>query len=163
MAGGAIVQTAGLGHAHAPTAEDEATLVQLTKNVKEEHLREIFGKYGAIRDIKVPLHPIFQVNRGTAYILYEEINDADNAVAKMHEAQLDGTKISYEAEDEVAVAAEEEAEISTMTVHHTWAARQANTDLRPWEAQEGVSDRPHAIVRVHQAALEEEEAEVAAV
>ncbi|KAF2244093.1 hypothetical protein BU26DRAFT_407083, partial [Trematosphaeria pertusa] len=56
-------------------------------------LREIFGNYGPIKDLKLPLNPAFNVNRGTAYILYEEINDAERAIAKMHEAQLDGAKI----------------------------------------------------------------------
>ncbi|KAF9740384.1 hypothetical protein PMIN02_011590 [Paraphaeosphaeria minitans] len=66
---------------------------QLTKNVNEGHLREIFGSYGPIKDIKLPVNPVFNVNRGTAYILYEEIEDAERAIAKMHEAQLDGAKI----------------------------------------------------------------------
>ncbi|KAF2644755.1 hypothetical protein P280DRAFT_372792, partial [Massarina eburnea CBS 473.64] len=57
-------------------------------------LREIFGAYGPIKDIKLPLNQYFNMNRGTAYILYEEIDDAENAIAKMHEAQLDGTKIA---------------------------------------------------------------------
>ncbi|KAF2876038.1 hypothetical protein BDV95DRAFT_591433 [Massariosphaeria phaeospora] len=32
-------------------------------------------------------------NRGTAYILYEEINDAERSLAKMHDVQLDGARI----------------------------------------------------------------------
>ncbi|KAF2795264.1 hypothetical protein K505DRAFT_210329, partial [Melanomma pulvis-pyrius CBS 109.77] len=66
----------------------------LTKNVKEDHLREIFGKYGLIKDLKLPMNPAFNTNRGTAYIMYEEIEDAEKAIAKMHEAQLDGAKIN---------------------------------------------------------------------
>lgn len=31
---------------------------QLTKNVNEGHLREIFGKYGPIRDLKLPINPV---------------------------------------------------------------------------------------------------------
>ncbi|KAF3036192.1 hypothetical protein E8E12_006250 [Didymella heteroderae] len=65
----------------------------LTKNVKEDHIREIFGKYGTIKDLRMPMNPVFNVNRGTAYIMYEEIDDAERAIAKMHEAQLDGAKI----------------------------------------------------------------------
>lgn len=30
---------------------------QLTKNVNEGHLREIFGNYGPIKDLKLPLNP----------------------------------------------------------------------------------------------------------
>ncbi|KAF2747309.1 RNA-binding domain-containing protein [Sporormia fimetaria CBS 119925] len=66
----------------------------LTKNVNEGHLYEIFGNYGRIKDLKLPMNPVFNTNRGTAYILYEEIDDAERAIAKMHEAQLDGAKIN---------------------------------------------------------------------
>ncbi|KAL5118073.1 hypothetical protein ACEQ8H_004060 [Pleosporales sp. CAS-2024a] len=65
----------------------------LTRNVKEGHIREIFGKYGVIKDLRMPMNPLFNVNRGTAYILYEEIHDAERAIAKMHDAQLDGAKL----------------------------------------------------------------------
>jgi len=41
----------------------------------------------------MPMNPAFNVNRGTAYILYEEIDDAERAIAKMHDAQLDGAKL----------------------------------------------------------------------
>jgi hypothetical protein len=38
------------------TAE-QIVIQQLTKNVKEDHLREIFGKYGPIKDLKLPMNP----------------------------------------------------------------------------------------------------------
>ncbi|CAN9081933.1 hypothetical protein CUC08_Gglean009101 [Alternaria sp. MG1] len=65
----------------------------LTRNVKEDHVREIFGKYGTIKELRMPMNPTFNINRGIAYILYEEIDDAERAIAKMHDAQLDGAKI----------------------------------------------------------------------
>ncbi|KAI9836077.1 MAG: hypothetical protein M1819_001691 [Sarea resinae] len=67
---------------------------KLTKNVKEGHLREIFGAYGSIRDLDLPINRQFMTNRGTAYILYNEAADAESAIAHMHEAQLDGTIIN---------------------------------------------------------------------
>ncbi|KAF3051033.1 hypothetical protein E8E11_008109 [Didymella keratinophila] len=72
---------------------EDIVVEALTKNVKEDHIREIFGKYGTIKDLRMPMNPVFNVNRGTAYIMYEEIEDAERAIAKMHEAQLDGAKI----------------------------------------------------------------------
>ena len=30
----------------------------LTKNVKEAHIREIFGKFGAIKDLRMPMNPV---------------------------------------------------------------------------------------------------------
>ncbi|ROW10463.1 hypothetical protein VMCG_01843 [Cytospora schulzeri] len=67
---------------------------RLTKNVTEEHLREIFGAYGPIHDMDVPLSRQFGTNRGAAYILYANEADAESAIAHMHEAQLDGATIS---------------------------------------------------------------------
>ncbi|KAJ9632208.1 hypothetical protein H2203_000611 [Taxawa tesnikishii (nom. ined.)] len=43
---------------------------KLTKNVNEGHLREIFGTYGSIADLDMPMNRQFMTNRGTAYILY---------------------------------------------------------------------------------------------
>ncbi|KAI4249192.1 MAG: hypothetical protein L6R40_000650 [Gallowayella cf. fulva] len=67
---------------------------KLTKNVNEHHLREIFGSYGPIKDLDLPMNKQFMTNRGTAYILYANTTDAEAAIAHMHEAQLDGAIIS---------------------------------------------------------------------
>ncbi|KAF2032461.1 hypothetical protein EK21DRAFT_47252, partial [Setomelanomma holmii] len=64
-----------------------------TRNVKEDRICEIFGKYGVIKDLRMPTNPTFDINRGIAYVLYEEIDKAECAIAKMHDAQLDGTKL----------------------------------------------------------------------
>ncbi|CAG8408830.1 unnamed protein product [Penicillium salamii] len=63
---------------------------KLTKNVTEEHVREIFGGFGDIEYLDVPVNKAFMTNRGTAYILYYDPADAEAAIAHMHEAQLDG-------------------------------------------------------------------------
>ncbi|KAF7536250.1 hypothetical protein G7054_g4684 [Neopestalotiopsis clavispora] len=97
---------------------DTAIVVEkLTKNINEDHLREIFGQYGNIRDLDLPMNrqcmfilrnttgrssetqanPQAQsvnTNRGTAYILYVNEADAEEAIAHMHEAQLDGAIIN---------------------------------------------------------------------
>lgn len=65
----------------------------LTRNVGPDHIREIFGQYGAIQDVRMPMHPTFHINRGIAYVLYQHADDAERAIAKMHDAQLDGAKL----------------------------------------------------------------------
>ncbi|CAJ2504580.1 Uu.00g119740.m01.CDS01 [Anthostomella pinea] len=67
---------------------------KLTKTINEEHLREVFGQYGPIRDLDLPFNRQFNTNRGTAYILYVHEADAEAAIAHMHEAHLDGAVIN---------------------------------------------------------------------
>ncbi|CAF9915634.1 MAG: hypothetical protein GOMPHAMPRED_000811 [Gomphillus americanus] len=67
---------------------------KLTKNVNHGHLEEIFGKYGTIRDVDLPMNRHFNTNRGTAYIVFTDSEGAESAIAHMHEAQLDGAIIN---------------------------------------------------------------------
>lgn len=67
---------------------------KLTKNVNEGHLREIFGSYGEIQDLEMPMNKQFLTNRGIAYVLYSTPKYAESAIAHMHEAQLDGALIN---------------------------------------------------------------------
>ncbi|KAA8615866.1 RNA-binding protein RRM domain [Pyrenophora tritici-repentis] len=91
----------GRSYTRSPTPRDgspaprsaKVVVEALTRNVKEDHVREIFGKYGVIKDLRMPMNPTFNINRGVAYILYEEVDEAERAIAKMHDAQLDGARI----------------------------------------------------------------------
>ncbi|CAH0040161.1 unnamed protein product [Clonostachys solani] len=95
---------------------------RLSKNINESHLHEIFGEFGPIKDLDLPINrtckqirsfmewqfdPLLIVgalltrpphavgtNRGTAYILYDYEGDAEAAIAHMHEAQVDGATIN---------------------------------------------------------------------
>lgn len=92
---------------------------KLTKNVNEGHLREIFGAYGDIQSLELPMNRQCELaftisvscvavitcfilincltvmtNRGTAYIHYHDPLDAEAAISHMHEAQLDGAVLS---------------------------------------------------------------------
>ncbi|KAK9806654.1 hypothetical protein WJX73_004799 [Symbiochloris irregularis] len=46
-------------------------------NISSEEMYDIFGKYGAIRQIRLGAS---KDTRGTAYVVYEDIYDAKNAV-----------------------------------------------------------------------------------
>ncbi|OJJ46332.1 hypothetical protein ASPZODRAFT_166606 [Penicilliopsis zonata CBS 506.65] len=67
---------------------------KLTKNVTEAHLHEIFGSFGDIQSLELPMNRAFITNRGTAYVLYYDPADAEAAIAHMHEAQLDGAVLN---------------------------------------------------------------------
>ncbi|KAJ9216692.1 hypothetical protein DTO166G4_1538 [Paecilomyces variotii] len=73
-----------------PRRSSKIIVEKLTKNVTEEHLYEIFGTFGEIQSLELPMNKAFMTNRGTAYILYYEVADAEAAISHMHEAQLDG-------------------------------------------------------------------------
>ncbi|KAK1856857.1 RNA recognition domain-containing protein [Colletotrichum chrysophilum] len=67
---------------------------RLTKNINEGHLEEIFSQFGPIKDLDLPINRTYGTNRGTAYILYDHEADAEEAIAHMHEAQIDGAVIN---------------------------------------------------------------------
>ncbi|VUC30352.1 unnamed protein product [Clonostachys rosea] len=95
---------------------------RLSKNINENHLYEIFGEFGPIKDLDLPINRTCKqirsfmqwqfntllivgalltrpphavgTNRGTAYILYDYEGDAEAAIAHMHEAQVDGATIN---------------------------------------------------------------------
>jgi len=82
------------GRSPSPLRSTKVVVEKLTKNVNEDHLREIFGSYGQIRDLDMPINRQFMTNRGTAYILYVHEADAEAAISHMHESQLDGAVIN---------------------------------------------------------------------
>ncbi|KAH7235821.1 hypothetical protein BKA59DRAFT_286053 [Fusarium tricinctum] len=77
-----------------PAKSTKIVVERLSKNINEQHLYEIFGQYGRIKDLDLPINRTFGTNRGTAYILYDYAGDAESAIAHMHEAQVDGSAIN---------------------------------------------------------------------
>jgi hypothetical protein len=53
----------------------------LNYNIHGADLYELFGRYGAIRQIRLGTS---QQTRGTAFVVYEEANDAKNAIASLN-------------------------------------------------------------------------------
>ncbi|RSL47724.1 hypothetical protein CEP54_013276 [Fusarium duplospermum] len=83
------------GRSGSPLAKSTKIVVErLSKNINEQHLHEIFGQFGRIRDLDLPINRTFGTNRGTAYILFDYEADAEAAIAHMHEAQVDGATIN---------------------------------------------------------------------
>ncbi|KAE8443179.1 hypothetical protein EG329_002277 [Mollisiaceae sp. DMI_Dod_QoI] len=87
-------RSASHGRSPSPIRSTKVVVEKLTKNVNEDHLREIFSIYGQIRDLDMPMNRAFNTNRGTAYILYTSESDAEAAIAHMHESQIDGAVIN---------------------------------------------------------------------
>jgi RNA recognition motif. (a.k.a. RRM, RBD, or RNP domain) len=52
----------------------------IPKRISEDDLRRVFVKFGPIKDIKVIKDPQTNCSKGFAYILYENIEDANKAI-----------------------------------------------------------------------------------
>ncbi|KAI9634457.1 uncharacterized protein MKK02DRAFT_37988 [Dioszegia hungarica] len=68
----------------------------LTKNVHKGHLEEIFGEYGKITGLDLPLFKVSGLNRGKAAIEFEKSADAEMAVKHMEGGQLDGAALTVQ-------------------------------------------------------------------
>ena len=67
---------------------------KLSLNVNKEHLAEIFGTFGEIKDIDLPSHRIHShLHRGFAHIEYVSSNGAEQACKYMEGGQIDGREI----------------------------------------------------------------------
>ncbi|KHO00224.1 Nucleotide-binding, alpha-beta plait [Metarhizium album ARSEF 1941] len=75
-------------------SRDRIVVERLSKNINEDHLYELFGQFGPIKDLDLPMNRTFGTNRGTAYILFDHEADAEAAISHMHEAQVDGATIN---------------------------------------------------------------------
>jgi len=67
---------------------------KLSLNVNKEHLAEIFGTFGEIKEIDLPAHRIHsRLHRGFAHIEYVSSNGAEQACKYMEGGQVDGKEI----------------------------------------------------------------------
>ncbi|CAF1586898.1 unnamed protein product, partial [Adineta ricciae] len=77
--------------------EKEATKIyigKLSTNVNKDHLAEIFGTFGEIKEIDLPFHRIHpHLHRGYAHIEYVTANGAEQACKYMEGGQIDGKEI----------------------------------------------------------------------
>ncbi|KAL6765900.1 hypothetical protein V8C86DRAFT_1782010, partial [Haematococcus lacustris] len=65
----------------------------LTRNVTEEHLSEIFSTYGKLAKVELAIDKTVNLPRGFAHVEFEKHSDAQKALDHMHEGQLDGNVI----------------------------------------------------------------------
>ncbi len=62
----------------------------LTKNVNTDHLQEIFGVYGNIKLLELPIHEKTKMLQGYADIEFSTPEEAFEAFIHLHESQIDG-------------------------------------------------------------------------
>ncbi|KAF8845726.1 hypothetical protein BDN67DRAFT_887601, partial [Paxillus ammoniavirescens] len=71
----------------------------LSRNVAQAHLQTIFGFYGEIIKIDLPLYTKSGQNRGKAALEYADPVSAQKAVSHMNGGQLDGLVLKAELSD----------------------------------------------------------------
>eukprot|EP00656_Telonema_subtile_P053912 TRINITY_DN78_c0_g1_i1.p1 TRINITY_DN78_c0_g1~~TRINITY_DN78_c0_g1_i1.p1 ORF type:complete len:127 (-),score=25.60 TRINITY_DN78_c0_g1_i1:328-708(-) len=76
--GGGMGGQKNRGNARLPPEVNRSLYVRnLPYKIKADEMYDIFGKYGAIRQIRIGTGP---TTRGTAFVVFEDIYDAKNAV-----------------------------------------------------------------------------------
>ncbi|PPQ69385.1 hypothetical protein CVT24_001654 [Panaeolus cyanescens] len=74
-------------------------VTNLTRNVVESHLKTIFGFYGQINKIDVPVFGKSGQNRGKAALEFSDASAAHKAASHMNGGQLDGAVLKVELSD----------------------------------------------------------------
>lgn len=63
------------------------------RNVKSNHIEEIFGCYGTVTNVDLQIDTRTGVSKGFAYVTFEKSKDAEQAVLYLDGGQLDGNEI----------------------------------------------------------------------
>ncbi|KAJ3981540.1 hypothetical protein F5890DRAFT_1417479, partial [Lentinula detonsa] len=71
----------------------------LTRNIVETHLRTVFGFYGQIVKLDLPLYTKSGQNRGKAALEFSQPSEAHVAASHMNGGQLDGAILKIELSD----------------------------------------------------------------
>jgi len=79
-------------------ADSQAIKIRnLSRNVAESHLRAIFGCYGEISKVDVPVYFKSGQNRGAATVVFLETSAAAQAISHMNGGSVDGLAVTVEA------------------------------------------------------------------
>ncbi|KAK4053375.1 COPII coat Sec23p-Sfb3p heterodimer component [Microbotryomycetes sp. JL201] len=84
----------------APPPPRTIKVARLTKNVTLQHLDEIFGAYGKIIDIDLPVVKALGTHKGVAWIEFSKVADAEKAEDCMDGGFIDGEEVTVRLEDD---------------------------------------------------------------
>ncbi|ORZ02690.1 hypothetical protein BCR43DRAFT_406586, partial [Syncephalastrum racemosum] len=65
-------------------------ITNLTRNVTPDHIDEIFGQFGQIVKLDLPMNHKLRRNLGLAYVEYKTEEEMQKAISYMDKGQLDG-------------------------------------------------------------------------
>ena len=73
-----------------------AVIHNITPNVTEEHLKEIFSNFGEVKECYIPINKQTQLKKNYAFIEFTKLENAEKAQLYMDEGQIDGKVINVE-------------------------------------------------------------------
>merc|ERR1719210_653419 len=68
----------------------------LSRNVNEDHLREIFGNYGKVREATLAIDKAVGLPKGYAYVEFSSEREAERAISYLNGGQIDGNVVKVE-------------------------------------------------------------------
>ena len=68
----------------------------ITPNVNEAHLKEIFSNYGEVKEVYIPINDETQLKKNYAFIEFVKKENAEKARLYMDGGQIDGKVVSFE-------------------------------------------------------------------
>ncbi|CAC5372700.1 FUSIP1 [Mytilus coruscus] len=68
----------------------------VNEGAREDEMRAMFGKYGPLKDVYIPLDYYSRVPRGFAYIQFEDPRDADDALYHLDRTRYQGRELEIE-------------------------------------------------------------------
>ena len=68
----------------------------ITPNVREAHLKEIFSNYGEVNEVYIPIDDETQLKKNYAFIEFVKKENAEKAQLYMDGGQIDGKVVSFE-------------------------------------------------------------------
>jgi hypothetical protein len=69
----------------------------LTRNVTEDHIKEIFSCYGSLKSVELAMDKAVNLPRGFAHVEFENHEDAERALDYMNNGQIDGNVVRWAA------------------------------------------------------------------
>lgn len=71
-------------------------VANLSLESRENDLKDLFGKYGAIKDVRIVRDPFTKESRGFGFVTFEDKDNTDCAVRDLNDSELNGRKIRVE-------------------------------------------------------------------
>ena len=73
-----------------------AVVHNITPNVTEDHLKEIFSHFGEVKECFIPINKQTQLKKNYAFIEFTKLENAEKAQLYMDEGQIDGKIVQIE-------------------------------------------------------------------